>query len=233
MLSVIALGLLAGSGRAAPRAADPIVGKWRATRGGSGTVAISRRAGSFAIDAASSVTLGCVASGAGNLVGFVELPSSTALPPGRYNGTFGNPGQGCSYNVALALAGGTLTGTVTYSEDGVPAGPFTFVKTGTTKYRWSVKTKTISGSGTVTATAQGGVTAAAGTLSTARWKLAARAPGKLTVSPNGKFTLSLAVKVTKGVCSDRTGSLTLSNGRARLASVCGGTLTGSGAVEVG
>jgi hypothetical protein len=175
------------------------------------------------------VTLGCVAE-ANNVVGFIDLPSNTKLPQGHYNGNFGVSGQGCYYNVALTLSRGTLTGRVALSENDQPGGPFTLVKVGGTTYRWTVRTKTISGKGAVTVDARGRVTAAAGTVSTARWKLAAGTPAKLAFGAQGAFTLTLSAKVTQGTCSDKTGTLAISSGRARLTSVCGRTVAGTGTV---
>jgi hypothetical protein len=119
---------IVGSLGAATTAADPIVGKWKITRGGKGTVTIAPRAGTLAVTAVGGVTLGCVTGFKDDFIGFVELPSKTRLKKGHYNGNFGTAGQGCYYNVALTLVAKKLTGKVTYSEADQVGGPFTFTK---------------------------------------------------------------------------------------------------------
>jgi hypothetical protein len=117
-----------GSLGAATSATDPIIGKWKITRGGRGTVTITPRAGTLAITATGGVTLGCLSAFKGDFVGFVDLPSKTRLKKGHYNGNIGTAGQGCYYNVALTLVANKLTGKVTYTENDQVGGPFAFAK---------------------------------------------------------------------------------------------------------
>jgi uncharacterized protein (DUF2147 family) len=120
---LVALTVAGASG-----ATDPIVGKWRVTRGGKGVVTIAPRAGALAITATNGVKLGCLVAFKDDLVGFVDLPTKTRLKPGHYNGNLGTAGQGCYYNVALTLLRKTLAGKVTYSENDEVGGPFAFAK---------------------------------------------------------------------------------------------------------
>jgi len=127
-LVIALLALLAGSISVAGTAVDPIVGKWKITRGGRGTVTIAPRAGALAITATGGVKLGCLTAFKDDFVGFVDLPSKTRLKKGHYNGNFGTAGQACYYNVALTLVAKKLTGKVTYSENDQVGGPFAFAK---------------------------------------------------------------------------------------------------------
>jgi hypothetical protein len=232
--ALLVLSGVAGSVRAATHATrlvDPIVGTWRVTHGGSGTVTIGERAGVLAITAKKEATLGCVDE-TDDLIGFMDLPSNTALPVGHYNATFGVPGQGCSYEVALTLSGGKLTGKVLISENDQAGGPFTFVKTGGQTYRWSAKTAAITGSGSIAVDAQGRITSATGTVTARGWRVALARPGKLTFPRRGAFALTLAARVTRGNCTDRAGAFVLTNGVAKLVSVCGKTTAGTGSVQI-
>src|SRR5262245_966997 len=160
LAGVLAL-VLVGSLQAATSLADPIIGAWKVTNGGSGTLTVAERAGVLALTARGVVVLGCVREADG-VLGFADLPSDTALPAGHYNANFGVSGQGCYYNVALTLARGVLKGRVVLSENDEPGGPFTFTKVGSSTYRWTVRTKGLNGSGTVTTNPQGTVTGASG-----------------------------------------------------------------------
>jgi hypothetical protein len=232
MLAALVVALFCvGSLQAATTLADPILGTWKVTKGGSGTFSVADRAGVLALTARGTVTLGCVKEADG-ILGFADLPSDTKLPAGRYNANFGVSGQGCYYNVALTLARGVLTGRVVLSENDEPGGPFAFAKVGNSTYRWTVKTKALNGRGTVTTDPKGRVTAASGTLATSRWKLSLKAPAKLAFAAEGKFSLTLAATVTSGTCSDKRGTLVLSDARARLLSVCGRTTAGDGTVRL-
>jgi hypothetical protein len=228
----LAGAVVAGSAGGATSLADPIVGTWKVTRGGSGAFTIAERSGVLAMTATKNTNLACISGAKDFVLGFIDLPSTTALPSGRYNGHLGEGGQGCAFSLALKLAGGTLTATVLSSENDEPGGPFTFVKTSGASYRWSAKAGSIAGSGRLSVDARGKVTAVTGALAAARWKLALRTPGKLSFGKGGAFSLTLAAKVTSGKCSDPNGVLVLSSGHARLTSVCGRNLAGSGRVAL-
>jgi hypothetical protein len=232
LTGAVVAAVVAGSAGGATAFADPIVGTWKITRGGSGAFTIAEDSGVLAMTATKNSNLACVSGAKDFVLGFIDLPTNTALPKGRYNGHFGEGGQGCAFSVALKLVGGTLTGTVLSSENDEPGGPFTFVKTSGASYRWSAKTPSIAGSGRVTVDGLGKVTAVTGTLKASRWRLALRTPAKLSFGKAGAFTLTASAKVTSGNCSDPNGVLVLSSGRARLTSVCGKNLTGSGSVAL-
>jgi hypothetical protein len=232
LAGAVLAAVIAGSAGGATSFADPIVGTWKITRGGSGAFTIAESSGVLAMTATKNSNLACVAGGEGFVLGFIDLPSNTGLPRGRYNGHFGEGGQGCAFSIALKLVGATLTGTVLSSENDEPGGPFTFVKTSGASYRWSAKTSSIAGSGRISVDGLGKVTSVTGTLKASRWKLALRAPAKLSFGKAGAFTLTAAVKVTSGKCSDPSGVLVLSSGHAKLTSVCGTSLTGTGSVAL-
>jgi hypothetical protein len=232
LAGAVLAAVIAGSAGGATSFADPIVGTWKITRGGSGAFTIAESSGVLAMTATKNSNLACVAGGEGFVLGFIDLPSNTGLPRGRYNGHFGEGGQGCAFSIALKLVGATLTGTVLSSENDEPGGPFTFVKTSGASYRWSAKTSSIAGSGRISVDGLGKVTSVTGTLKASRWKLALHAPAKLSFGKAGAFTLTAAAKVTSGKCSDPSGVLVLSSGRARLTSVCGTSLTGTGSVAL-
>jgi hypothetical protein len=130
--TVLAAALLAVAGQAvaASTATDPVIGSWKITRGGSGTVKVFKIKGIYAVTARTGVRLGCLRVAKRDLVGFVELPSRTNLPKGVYSANFGEEGRGCNYAVRLRLSGGTITGKVTYSEEHAAGGPFAFRRTG-------------------------------------------------------------------------------------------------------
>jgi hypothetical protein len=232
LVGALVAALLAGSAAGATSLADPIVGTWKVTRGGSGTFTIAEDSGVLAMTATKNSRLACLAGGKDFVLGFIDLPGNTGLPTGRYNGHLGEGGQGCAFNLALKLAGGTLTGTVLSSENDEPGGPFTFVKTSGASYRWTAKAGSIAGSGRLSVDARGKVTAVSGTLKASRWKLALRTPAKLSFGKAGAFSLTLSARVTSGNCSDPNGLLVLSSGRARLSSICGKNLTGTGSVAL-
>jgi len=234
LAALLLVSAVAASVRAATHAtrlADPIIGTWKVTRGGSGTFTVAERAGVLAMTAKKHAVVGCVEE-SDDLLGFIDLPSTTALPPGHYSASLGVAGQGCSYNVALTLSGGTLTGKVLYSENDQPGGPFTFVKTSGQTYRWSAKTSSISGSGSVVVDARGRLTSARGSVTARGLQIALGGPGKLTFPSRGAFALSLAARVTRGNCTDRSGTFLLTKGVAKLVSVCGKTTAGKGTVQL-
>jgi hypothetical protein len=128
LLAALVALVAAGSLYAATTAVDPITGTWKVTKGGSGTFTIKPRSGVLAFTSTSRVRVGCLQMAKGNTVGFADLPSRTRLPKGQYNGNFGVDGSGCYYNVRLRLRAKTLTGTVLYSDNEQPGGPFAFTK---------------------------------------------------------------------------------------------------------
>jgi hypothetical protein len=128
LVAAVAALVLAAGASAVPLAGDPLVGTWKVTHGGRGTFAVVRRGSVLGFIARNTVKLGCVRNTKGGVVGFAELPSHTRLPKGQYSASLGITGSGCSYAVRLKLAGNTLTGRVTYSEDGGRVGPFTFTR---------------------------------------------------------------------------------------------------------
>lgn len=233
---VAALAALLGSATALNAAGvDPLVGTWRVKAGGTGSVVIRETSSAFTFTAGTQgLTIGCVDGGAGESVGFAELPRNTALPAGQYSATFGFPGQGCSYGLRLKVNGNSMTGTVSYAEDSRIVGPLVFVRTSappkaTKTYAWSAKTTsgaatTITGSGRVSADASGALQLVQGSLSVAlgsqRWKLSVDPPGTLKLGKNGAFTLTAAVNVVSGNCLDRVGKLVLTKGRAVVSGVC-------------
>jgi hypothetical protein len=214
---------------------DPLIGTWKLKAGGSGSVIIRETSSAFSFTGGTQgLTLGCVDVGAGESVGFAELPRNTALPAGQYSATFGFPGQGCSYGVRLKLSGNSLTGTVTFAEDSRTVGPLSFVRTSappkaTKTYAWSAKTtngstSTVTGRGRVSADASGALVLVQGSLSVAlgsqRWKLTVDPPGTLKLGKNGAFKLTTVVNVVGGNCLDRTGKLVLTKGHAVISGVC-------------
>jgi len=226
---------LATAGALPAATGEPLVGTWTVKTGGKGSVVIREASSAFTFVAGSKgLNLGCVMGAAGEGVGFAELPSHTKLPAGTYHGTFGFPGQGCSYDVRLVVKGNTMTGRVDYSENDNVGGPFTFTRVGGAPkatgrtYAWKVSTKgngaTLTGSGRVSADASGGVVGSQGSLSVAmgssRWKLTVDPPGTLKVGANGTFTLTLSVEVTSGTCLDRAGTVVISKGHAKLSGIC-------------
>jgi hypothetical protein len=130
VLTAVASLLVAGHADAASTATDPVLGSWKVTRGGSGTIRITKVKGIYAVTARTSLRLGCLRMKARDLVGFVELPSRTNLPNGVYSASFGPEGRGCNYAVRLKVAGGTAVGKVLYSENDQPGGPFSFRRAG-------------------------------------------------------------------------------------------------------
>ena len=129
-LVAAALLVLAGSAVAADTAADPVVGLWKVTRGGTGTIRIHKVPGIYAVSARTNVKLGCLRMSAKDLVGFVELRSKTNLPAGIYSANLGPEGRGCNYALRLRIAGGTAVAKVIYSEEGKKGGPFSFRRVG-------------------------------------------------------------------------------------------------------
>ena len=233
---VAALAALLGSASVLNAAGvDPLVGTWRLKAGGTGSVVIRETSSAFSFTGGTQgLTIGCVQVGAGESVGFAELPRNTALPVGEYNATFGFPGQGCSYGLRLKLSGNSMTGTVSYAEDSRTVGPLTFVRTSappkaTKTYAWSVRTTgggstRVSGSGHASADASGALQLVQGSLSVAlgsqRWKLSVDPPGTLKLGKNGAFTLTAVVNVVGGNCLDRVGKLVVTKGRAVISGVC-------------
>jgi hypothetical protein len=128
LLAAVGALVAVGSLQAATTATDPIIGTWKVTKGGSGTFTVRSRSGVLAFTSTARVRVGCLQQPKGNVIGFADLPSRTKLPKGQYNGNFGVDGSGCYYNVRLKLRLKTLTGTVLYSDNEQPGGPFTFTK---------------------------------------------------------------------------------------------------------
>src|SRR3954452_19340480 len=89
----LAGAVVAGSAGGATSLADPIVGTWKVTHGGSGAFTIAEDSGVLAMTATKNSTLACVTGGKDFVLGFIDLPSTTSLPSGRYNGHLGEGGQ--------------------------------------------------------------------------------------------------------------------------------------------
>ena len=124
-VAALLTALLVGRAAAAPSATDPVVGVWKITRGGTGTIAVVPAGGIFAVTAKSKVRLGCLRFKTRDVVGFFERPSRTRLPKGVYSANFGPAGIGCNYAVRFRRTGSALVGKVLYSEENQPGGPFT------------------------------------------------------------------------------------------------------------
>lgn len=125
VLAALLLSIFVGRAAATPGATDPVVGVWKITRGGTGTIAVVPAGGIFAVTAKSKVRLGCLRFKTKDVVGFFERPSRTRLPKGVYSANFGPAGIGCNYAVRFRRTGSTLVGKVLYSEENQPGGPFT------------------------------------------------------------------------------------------------------------
>ena len=233
LLATVALFVGGGAALHAATGPDPILGGWRITGGGKGSLVVAQTSAALRLTAGSTgATLGCEQGEPGDIVGFIDLPSHTKLPAGTYNGNFGGPGQGCYYVVRLKLNGNALSGTVTYSENEVAGGPFAFARVGAVKlksFAWRVNTKSrgaeLSGSGRVSVDPNGKVLGSGGVLhavvGSVSWNLTVDPPGVLKRGKTGAFTLTLAAHITKATCDDADGKLIVTKGHATLTGLCG------------
>jgi hypothetical protein len=232
LLATVALVLGGGAALHAATAPDPILGSWRITAGGKGSIVISQLTSVLSLKAGSTgATLGCEQGESGDVVGFIDLPSRTKLPAGTYNGNIGTAGGGCYYVVRLKLNGSRLSGTVTYTENDVAGGPFAFSRVGSSKltsHAWRVHTTSrgvaLAGSGRISVDASGKVLGSGGTLKatvgSASWSLTIDPPGTLKRGSNGAFTLKLTAHITHSTCNDSTGTLLVTKGHAALTGLC-------------
>jgi len=233
LAAVAALALLLGGAQLhAAVAPDPLLGSWKVTAGGTGTIAIAQATSLFTVRAgAGGAKLGCFQAAAGDVVGFVELPRQTRLPAGEYAANFGGPGQGCDYSVRLTLSGNKLAGTVTYSENEEPGGPFAFARIGGSKltsHAWRVATSargaSFFGSGRVSVDRAGKVVGSSGKLAasigSARWEITVDPPGRLKRGRSGAFKLTLTAHISRTTCNDPVGTLVVTKGHAQLAGLC-------------
>ena len=144
--------VVAGSAGGATSLADPIVGTWKVTRGGSGAFTIVERSGVLALTATKSTNLACVSGAKDFVLGFIDLPSTTALPSGRYNGHLGEGGQGCAFSLALKLARRDFDRHGPLERERRAGRPVHVRQTSGASYRWSAKAGSIAGSGRLAST---------------------------------------------------------------------------------
>ena len=242
-VAVVAAGVaLLAAGALHAATADPLLGSWRLTAGGNGSIVVQETSSLFKLVAGKTgLTLGCLTGTDGDIIGFVELPSHTRLPAGTYDATFGHPGGGCSYATTLKLNGSKLTGDVTYSENGEPGGPFVFARIGaapkTKAFAWTVSVQRkglrIVGRGSGSATTSGSVIAARGELEVTQqstsFAATVDAPGSVRRGASGTFDVALALNATTSTCVGKFGTLVLTKGHVSVQGLCGaGTIQSAG-----
>ena len=130
---LLAFGHEAASARpGSTQAADPVLGTWRVTSGGSGTFVIVANTGTdyYRMTATTPLTILCAHAATGDTIGITYRAGSFSKPKGQYVGAVTNNGTDCQETINFSLSGDTISGHDIGT--GKTNETFTFVRAGST-----------------------------------------------------------------------------------------------------